>query len=479
MKKLLLVLFSALLLCSCSKSMQRFDMLNKAYMENGFDAAINEVQTNKEELYGEKSMFLYYYDLGVLHHYNRNFDSSIEAFNQARQIYEDLYARSVTNEVGAMVTNDNTRPYRARPFEILLLCEFQILNQLGKGDVDAALVEVKQAQIVAEQLYQKDNEKVNDNGFLRYLTALVYEMQGDKDDASIAYYETVKAYNASSTALPKEVYGFVSDRLLDNERESDFNELGMEPAPSEVAKSTRENEELVVIAYRGRAPILKNVVYAGGFAGGEFIFAVDDETMKGLEGFRVPFPTGALNALLSPLGVTTNMIPTIFIAVPYPVGVTTVDAGNYRDIGIKSVEIELGDGEVHFPEMVYDATAELEQNIADERSADMVRTVSQTLIKAAPLVLANKKATEAAGVLGGFASRVAGDAALRALAQSDTRIGSFNPRQIAMTRIPVQAGDYQVEIRGKDNSGRVMKSYKMSVPVKKGEKKVVLVPLVY
>ena len=156
MKKWLLVIFSALFLCSCSKSMQRFDLLNQAYMDNGFGAAINEIQTHKEDLYGENDKFLYYYDLGVLFHYNHDFDNSIEALNQAKQIYEESFTRSVTDEAAAMLTNDNARPYQPRPFEMLLLCEFQILNYLGKNDPDGALVEVKQAQIVAEQLYQKD-----------------------------------------------------------------------------------------------------------------------------------------------------------------------------------------------------------------------------------------------------------------------------------------------------------------------------------
>lgn len=479
MKKWLLVIFSALFLCSCSKSMQRFDQLNQAYMDNGFGAAINEIQTHKEDLYGENDKFLYYYDLGVLFHYNHDFDNSIEAFNRARQIYDESFTRSVTDEAAAMVSNDNARPYQPRPFEVLLLCEFQILNYLGKNDPDGALVEVKQAQIIAEQLYQKDNEKTNDNGFLRYLTALVYEMKGEKDDAAIAYYETVKAYKESSTALPKEVYGIVSDRLLVAEREGDFQNFGLAPAPTVLAKNTRNNGELIFVSYRGRAPILRNVVYAGGFANNEFFFAVDDEAFKDLEGIRVPFPTDALDELLGPLGVTTAMIPTLFVAVPYPTGVTTVDAGNRDDIGVKSVEIEFKNGLTYTPELVYDANAELERNVADDRTVNMVRTVSQTLIKAAPLVLANKVATEKAGALGGFASRVGGDAALRALAQSDTRIGSFNPRQITMTRIPVQEGSYQFEIRGKDDSNNVVKSYKMSVPVKKGEKKVVLIPMVY
>ncbi|MCF0224473.1 MAG: hypothetical protein HUK20_09395 [Fibrobacter sp.] len=479
MKKLFVLFALALLLCSCSNSMKRFEVLNKAYNEQGYDAAINEIQTNKDDLYGEKSMFLYYYDLGILYHYNQNFENSIGAFNRARQIYDDLYARSVTNEAASMITNDNTRPYRAKPFEILFLSEMQILNYLALNDIDGALVEVRQAQIIAEQLYMKDDKKVNDNGFLRYLTALVYEMQGEKDDAAIAYYETVKAYETGNTPLPKEVFSYASDRLLASGREDDFQSFkNKEPAPR-LQETSPDDGEIVFIAYKGRSPVLKNVIYAGTFVGGIFTFAVDDETMKGLDGFVVPFPTEALDALLKPLGVTTLMIPTVFIAVPKMADVVTVEKGTYNDVGIKQVEIQASNGKVYKPELVYDGYAELKQNVDDESSANMVRSVSQTLIKAAPLILANKKATEAAGVLGGLAARLAGDASLRALAQSDTRVGSFNPRHVVMTRLPVKPGSYQFDVRGLDKSGRAVKSSKISVPVERGQKKVVLVPMVY
>ena len=88
--------------------------------------------------------------------------------------------------MAAILTNDNVRPYRARPFEILLMYQYQILNYLAIGDLDGALVEVRRAQLAMERLYQKDKDKVNDSGWLRYLSAIVYEMSGEHDDAAIS-----------------------------------------------------------------------------------------------------------------------------------------------------------------------------------------------------------------------------------------------------------------------------------------------------
>ena len=81
----------------------------------------------------------------MLYHYAGNNKESIKNFEKAEQVYEDLYTKSVTNEAAAIVTNDNVRPYRARPFEVLLMYQYQILNYLAIGDLDGALVEVRRA----------------------------------------------------------------------------------------------------------------------------------------------------------------------------------------------------------------------------------------------------------------------------------------------------------------------------------------------
>ena len=174
--------------------MTRYEEIAQPLEKKGIDATIKKMKDEQDDLYGSNTEFLYYFDLGCLYHYKRDFKESAANFAKAEQIYEDLYTKSVTNEAAAIVTNDNTRPYRARPFELLLMYEYQILNYLAMMDVDGALVEVKRSQIAMNALYQKDQEKVNDNGLLRYLSAIVYELDGSTDDAAISYINAVKAY---------------------------------------------------------------------------------------------------------------------------------------------------------------------------------------------------------------------------------------------------------------------------------------------
>ena len=62
------------------------------------------------KLYGKKNLFLYHMDIGALYHYAGVYDSSTNHLLQAADIFDDLFARSITNEAAAIMTNDNIRP---------------------------------------------------------------------------------------------------------------------------------------------------------------------------------------------------------------------------------------------------------------------------------------------------------------------------------------------------------------------------------
>ena len=53
------------------------------------------MKKDQDDLYGSNSEFLYYFDLGCLNHYKRNFKESAANFAKAEQIYEDLYTSGV------------------------------------------------------------------------------------------------------------------------------------------------------------------------------------------------------------------------------------------------------------------------------------------------------------------------------------------------------------------------------------------------
>ena len=95
MERFILLLSAALLFNACAnKSLTRYEALAPVFEHKGYEATINEVKKQHEDLYGEKTEFLYYFDLGVLYHYSGNYQESAANFNKAEKIYDDLYTHS-------------------------------------------------------------------------------------------------------------------------------------------------------------------------------------------------------------------------------------------------------------------------------------------------------------------------------------------------------------------------------------------------
>lgn len=463
MRHLLLLLTTALLLCSCAnKSMTRYEALAPTLKEEGFEGAIQKVQNEEDELYGENSQFLYYLDLGTLHHYNRNFKESARHLDKAEEIYEDLYTRSISNEAAAIVTNDNIRPYRARPFEIIILHEFQILNYLAMHDIDGALVEVRRAQIALEKLYQKDKDKVNDNGFLRYLCALVYDMAGERDDAAIAYIQAAKAFNEGNIRMPQEAWEFVSESLIRAERSGELSHLGQAPL-SETPTATKARElgqEIVVIGYAGHSPILGEMYMSGTFvSGGVMHLNYKDAQTGDINSFTmVAPPVSGGNGETFHVGFSLPEKRTL----PQRVSGFLVSVNGHDQI----------------PEKFMDVNAELNKNIEDETPTTITRTAVRVILRTIAAQKA-KEALQTENVLLNLLTNIGTDVAQSQLEQADLRIALFLPNYIYMSRIPVESGTHKVSVKTINVNGMIDGEYSFKdVKVGRGQKVFLLVPAI-
>ena len=464
MKRLILLAVSALLLCSCAnKSLTRYETLAPVLKEEGFEGTIKKIEEEKDDIYGEKSAFLYHFDEGMLYHYAGKNKESIKHFEQAEQIYEDLYTKSVTNEAAALATNDNMRPYRARPFELLLMYQYQILNYLAIGDLDGALVEVRRAQIASEALYQKDKDKVNDNGWLRYLSALVYEMSGEEDDAAIAYLKAAKAFEEGNVKMPKEVWEYITEALTKMDRADDLKGLKTEPL-AQTPKATEartKGQEIIVVGYAGHSPILGEMYLSGTYVSGTAM----NLTYKDGK-------TGKINTV------------TVFAPPVAGAGSNTFHVGfalpEKKELPQRASMFSVNvDGNMRVsPEKVADIDSELEQNMKDENATTMVRTAGRVVLRTIAAQKA-KKATNTGNGVFDLVKNLAVDVGQSQLEQADLRIGLFMPNSINVTRIPVNEGKHQVNVSAMGAHGQVVGDYKLNdIVVKKGQKKLVVVPAI-
>ena len=464
MKRLILLLATTLFFMACAnKSMTRYEALAPVFEHNGFEAAINEVKKQQEDLYGEKTEFLYYFDLGVLYHYNGNYKESAQNFDKAEKIYDDLYTHSVTNEAAAIVTNDNIRPYRARPFEVLVLHEMQIMNYLAQRDIDGAMVEVSRAQKAMTELYQKDNDKTNDNGFLRYLTAIVYEMAGEPDEAAIAYYKTVRAYDENILNLPKEAREFVIENLIRSDREDDLKKLKLDNSiETTKAKAVYDlGQEIIIVGYAGHGPILTELKMSGTYVNGGMLNLTYKDSKTGKitsSNIGAPPVAGASN------GETFH----ISFALP--------EAHSFKSL-VQRFNVTVDNKSGLRTEKVMALDKELEMNLKDDFANTMTRTAIRVVLRTIAAQAAKKAMKSDNAILNLFTS-ISTDIAQDQMEKADLRIALFLPNSIQMTRIPVEPGSHEVSVAAEGETGTVKVFNFGSVPVKKGEKKFIFVPAV-
>lgn len=464
MKRLVLFALSAFLLCSCAnKSMTRYETLAPVLKKEGFEGTIQKIEKKKDDIYGKNSEFLYHFDKGMLYHYTGNNKESIKSFEKAEQVYEDLYTKSVTNEAAAIVTNDNIRPYRARPFEVLLMYQYQILNYLAIGDLDGALVEVRRAQIASEALYQKDKEKVNDNGWLRYLSAIVYEMAGEEDDAAIAYLKAAKAFEEGNISMPKEAWEFINESLTKMDRADDLKNFKSAPL-SQTPKATdarEKGQEIIVIGYAGHSPILGEMYLSGTYVSGTAMNLTykDGKTGK----------VGSFTVFVPPVAGAGSNTFHVGFALPEKMELP-------QRTSLFSVNL---DGKMRIsPEKVANIDAELEQNMKDENATTMVRTATRVILRTIAAQKAKSTTNTGNGIFD-LVKNIAVDVGQSQLEQADLRVGLFMPNSIYVTRIPVTEGTHQLNVSALGAHGQIVGDYRLdNIKVKKGQKKIVVIPAI-
>ena len=154
-----------------ARTQQRYEKLSRVAGKQDFLGAAAAIR-KQSALYGSESRLLFHMDLGLVYHYAGMWDSSIAHLTRAAAIHDELFARSVSNEAASILINDNVRPFRGRPHEIVLLRQFLAFDYLALGQYDEALVEARQTQLYLDEHRRKSpGAGYSDDGLFRYFAA--------------------------------------------------------------------------------------------------------------------------------------------------------------------------------------------------------------------------------------------------------------------------------------------------------------------
>lgn len=123
------------------------------------------------------------------------FEESNQYFEEAYRYADDLQ-KNYVNEGVAILTNPNMVPYKGEGFEILFIHYYKALNYLRLNQREEALVECKRMNIELQQLQSKfkSENKYKEDAFIHLLMGLIYDVNGDYNNAFIAYRNSYDIY---------------------------------------------------------------------------------------------------------------------------------------------------------------------------------------------------------------------------------------------------------------------------------------------
>lgn len=447
--------------------MLRFEKIAASAKKDDYAKAMADVRKNKD-WYGSSNRLLYHMDLGILHHYAGKYDSSIIELSKAVAVHEELFAKSVSNEALSLVTNDNARPYRGRPHEIVLLHQFLAFNYLALGKYDDALVEARQTQMFLDELKRKggdDAKAYTDDGMFRYLAALAYQGTGQRDDAAISMYRSVKAYQSGPVPLPAVVASGAYATLKAGDRQNDIQELKL---PEAAGASDPGGSEIIVIGEAGRAPALGQTVFWGTYArdGALVIHWRDSKGKQWTEVLPAPgLPASEMNKAAR--GRKTRSGTTFHVKFAMPEVKETTSATRFFSVtgGGLAAPVKT--------EPLTDLDPLLKRNLKENHAATLTRTVIRVVLRTLT-AQETKAAVSGDNPLLNLFLNIGTDVLADQLEQADTRAWFLLPNTVQVARIPVQPGTHSITVQAHDASGNPLGTKHFeNIPVKRGEKRFV------
>ncbi len=265
------------------------------------DQVIQKVETKAKK--GGRDSVIHSLQAGYYYLFAQDYEKSRELFKLAENKIQDFEERGKVNARGvaagakAAAASDMELPYKGEMFEKVMVNTFLAMNYLFTGDMEAANVEIRRAELrqnEAEEKHQKelkkidqqkkkkklddrslnsifDNYKVLDeysakvvnsfqNSFTYYLSGLVYELNNKPDDAYNDYYKSFGLYKNKYTLGKLIQLSNATNRQEELENwQNMYQELFNEKCLPDADKN---NAELVVIYFCGNVPRKNQVKFS-------------------------------------------------------------------------------------------------------------------------------------------------------------------------------------------------------------------------
>ncbi|MBM4118441.1 hypothetical protein FJ251_12045 [bacterium] len=369
----------------------------------------------------------YLMERGLLQYLSGDLEGAQVSLAAAEQLVDELYTRSLSRELARLLINDTLQEYRGELFEGAWIHYYRALAYLAAGAPQSAAVEGRAATQTIDRMAATgpDEAKYRNDPFLQYFAGLLYEMDGELNDAWINYREAERLYQAHA------VYGVAGppDCLL-----HDLFRAG---------ERLGFDEELA--RYREAYPDLAVPRPAPGE--GELVLLVETGLVPGKVSERIDFP------IFTQAEGDDNAESAFHIAGD---SYGRWRAGDIREQELAywlSIALPAVAPGAPAPELRWSAGAAggalapaanlgalSHQCLEDRYAAVVIRTVARGLLK----YWSTKKMEEEHGKGAGFLTNLLGSVTEVA----DTRAWSSLPAHVAVARLALPAGPQRIRVQG-------------------------------
>jgi uncharacterized protein len=429
------------LLSGCATYTDRNAKLRDYLGSGQYESALQVV----DNAAGDKDKLLNLLEYALVLHYADRWEESNAVFERAEQLSDDLYTKSVSEAVFSLLSNDNSIAYRATPYEMALVPYYRALNYVYLGSREDALVEARKAELamrenaeIARQLSENEaatdlNAQLADNAFLHYVRGMLLEWGGETNGAFQAYREAARAYDTATGTLDQQTPPWLGEDLLRTGRRLGFRDQLAEIATAypELLPETlgaEDQGEVVLFLELGYAPSLVSE-------------AIDIPIMKqdNYDSYDL-WAVELSNRHLHGYGGGSNKIA-YWLRIAMPSMIDTPPA-------VRGARISTGTlGGNTRTVVVEDIAGRAQLDFQAAQGKILLKTIARGLTK----FFAKKKVEEQSAVAG-FLANLFG----AATEQADTRSWLTIPHDIAVARLTLPPGTYDLEVQLVDEHGRDM-----------------------
>lgn len=406
-------------------------------LKNGnYPAAIERINSARNKAYKPKDRVVFYLDMGMLHHWNGDYQKSNEYLELAERAIEENFTKSVSRAATSFLLNDNVLAYAGEDYEDIYLNLFKALNYLALNQDDEAFAEVRRIdnkvkllddkyEKIASELSKAEEAQVpfrsgknyfQDSALGRYLAILLYRKDAKWDDVRIDLERIDQAWK----------------------RQPDIHPFPQPEFSAEQQRNTTEQARLNLFAFYGQSPEKTAETFYIHTEENLIVLASTTENYLGKQRLE------DLNAIIWPdirAGYHFKFqLPSMHKIPSY----------------VQRVEVVVSDGPTAELQPLESIENAAKETFSIKKPLIYLKTIIRTVTKGLATERAKEKMVKGTGDGLAFFVRILTDVATDQTENADLRISRFFPAKAAVREIHLNEGVYDLKVNYYGTQGNLL-----------------------